>query len=41
MVDYLIESGSAPKLAEIPAPNGEFDDHVAPIQAALEQEGVT
>ena len=38
MVDYLIESGSPPSLGEIPAPRGQFDDHVAPIQAALEQE---
>jgi bacterioferritin B len=38
IVNFLIESGSAPKLAEIPAPRGQFDDHVAPIRAALEQE---
>jgi ferritin len=38
MVDYLIESGSAPKLSEITAPRGEFEDHIAPIRLALEQE---
>ena len=38
MVDYLVESGAAPALGEIPAPRGQFDDHVAPIRTALEQE---
>ena len=38
MLEYLIELGAAPNLAEIPAPHGDFDDHVAPINAALAQE---
>ena len=38
MVDYLVASGSAPKLAEISAPRSDFANHVAPIELALEQE---
>ncbi|HET6830225.1 MAG TPA: ferritin [Solirubrobacterales bacterium] len=38
MVGYLIDSGATPKLAEIAAPRDRFDDHVEPINLALEQE---
>jgi bacterioferritin B len=38
MVAYLVESGSAPNLKEIPAPQNDFEDHVAPIRTALELE---
>jgi ferritin len=38
MVDYLLQTGTPLKLGEIPAPRRDFEDHVAPIQLALEQE---
>jgi len=38
IVNYLLESGGRLDLGQVPAPRGNFDDHVAPIQAALEQE---
>jgi bacterioferritin B len=38
MIDYLLESSARPRLDAIAAPQGRFDDHVAPIHAALEQE---
>ncbi len=38
MVKYLIDTDSPVRLAEIAAPRTEFDDHVAPIRIALEQE---
>lgn len=38
MINYLIDAGVQPQLGEIAAPRVGFDDHVEPIQAALEQE---
>jgi bacterioferritin B len=38
MVDYLLETGVSPRLEAVPPPQGRFDDHVAPIRLALEQE---
>jgi ferritin len=38
MVNYLIDAGVQPQLGEIAAPNVTFEDHVAPIRAALDQE---
>ena len=38
MVNYLLESGVQPTLGDIPRPTGSFDDHIAPIRLALEQE---
>jgi ferritin len=38
MVGYLVDLGSQPKLAEVAAPTEDFEDHVAPIRIALEQE---
>src|SRR5688572_20097593 len=38
MVNYLLESGGRIELSEVPAPRGTFEDHVEPIQVALEQE---
>ena len=38
MINYLLESGGALELGQVPAPRGTFDDHVEPIQVALEQE---
>jgi bacterioferritin B len=38
MVAYMVETGTPPKLSDIPAPRGDFEDHIAPIRAALEQE---
>lgn len=38
MVTFLLEAGVRPRLDDVPAPRGEFEDHVAAIQLALEQE---
>ena len=38
MVDYLLETGTPLTLGEISAPKRDFEDHVAPITLALEQE---
>ena len=38
MVDYLLQTGTPLTLGEIAAPKRDFDDHVAPIKLALEQE---
>jgi ferritin len=38
IVNYLLESGGQFDLGQVPAPRGNFDDHVEPIRAALEQE---
>lgn len=38
MLHYLLETGAQPQLAEVPAPQGGFGDHVEPIALALEQE---
>ena len=38
MVDYLLETGMPLTLGEIAAPKRDFEDHVAPIRLALEQE---
>ena len=38
IVNYLLESGGKLNLGQVEAPRGAFDDHVAPIQAALEKE---
>ena len=38
MVNYLVESGVPVDFGSVPAPVTSFEDHVAPIQLALEQE---
>ena len=38
MVSYLVESGVQPTIGQIAAPRQSFEDHVAPIRLALEQE---
>ena len=38
MAKYLIDTDTSVQLAAVPAPVGDFDDHVAPIQLALDQE---
>ena len=38
MIKYLIDTDSPVKLREIAAPTADFDDHLAPIRMALEQE---
>jgi ferritin len=38
MVNYLLESGVQPDIGQIAAPRGSFDDHIAPIRLALDQE---
>jgi ferritin len=38
MVNYLVESGVQPDVGQVAAPRGTFEDHVAPIRLALEQE---
>jgi bacterioferritin B len=38
MVNYLLENGAPMQLGAVPAPQGSFTDHVAPIRLALEQE---
>ena len=38
MINYLVDAGVPVKLGEVAAPVGTFEDHVAPIQHALEQE---
>jgi ferritin len=38
MVKYLLDTDSSVDLGAVEAPVGEFDDHVAPIRLALEQE---
>jgi ferritin len=38
MINYLIDAGVPVQLGEIAAPRSAFDDHISPIQAALDQE---
>ena len=38
MINYLIDAGAQPQLGEIAAPKVAFDDLVAPIRLALDQE---
>lgn len=38
LMNYLLETGSRPRLTEIPAPRAQFEDVIAPIRAALEHE---
>jgi bacterioferritin B len=38
MVDYLLRTGTQLTLGEIGAPKRDFDDHLAPIKLALDQE---
>lgn len=38
MINYLIDAGVPVQLGEVAAPVSTFDDHVAPIEHALEQE---
>ena len=38
MVNYLVESGVQPTIGQVAAPRQSFDDHVAPIRLALDQE---
>ena len=38
MVNYLVESGVQPKIGSVSAPQGSFDDHIAPVRLALDQE---
>jgi ferritin len=38
MAKYLIDTDARAQLRAVPAPVGDFDDHVAPIRLALEQE---
>jgi bacterioferritin B len=38
MVGYLVDSGVTVDFGSVPAPRTSFDDHIAPIQLALEQE---
>jgi bacterioferritin B len=38
MVKYLLDTNAAVKIGGVDAPAGEFDDFVAPIKLALEQE---
>jgi bacterioferritin B len=38
MINYLIDAGAQPQLGEIAAPTVAFDDLVAPIRLALDQE---
>jgi ferritin len=38
MISYLLDTDSPVKIDSVPAPVTDFDDHVAPIRLALEQE---
>jgi ferritin len=38
MIEYLRDSGAELRMSEVPAPSTSFEDHVAPIRLALEQE---
>jgi ferritin len=38
MVDYMLQTGTPLTLGEIAAPKRDFEDHVAPIKLALDQE---
>jgi ferritin len=38
MIKYLLDTDSPVRLREVEAPKGAFDDHIAPIRVALEQE---
>jgi bacterioferritin B len=38
MIKYLLDTGAPVRLREVAAPSTDFADHIAPIQAALEQE---
>jgi ferritin len=39
MVKYLLDTRAPARLREVEAPRGDFADHVAPIELAVEQEG--
>jgi ferritin len=38
MIKYLIDTAAPVRLREVSAPSADFDDHIAPIRLALEQE---
>jgi bacterioferritin B len=38
MIKYLVDTGSDVRFGDVPAPQDEFADHVAPIKLALDQE---
>jgi len=38
IANYLLETGSLLEFGEVPAPQSAFEDHIEPIQAALQQE---
>jgi ferritin len=38
MVNYLNDTGSEPRLGQVPAPKNSFADHIEPIRLALENE---
>ena len=38
MVNYLNDTGSEPRLGQVPAPKTSFADHIEPIRLALENE---
>jgi ferritin len=38
MINYLVDAGVQVEFGSVPAPVASFDDHVAPIRLALEQE---
>lgn len=38
MIRYLTDTGTDVRFGEVPAPEGEFADHVAPIRLAVDQE---
>src|SRR3954452_16776110 len=38
MIKYLLDTGAAVRMREVTAPLADFDDHIAPIRSALEQE---
>ena len=38
MVSYLLEAGVQPNIGQIAAPRQDFEDHIAPIRLALDQE---
>ena len=38
IANYLLETGAPLRLGGVPAPQAAFDDHIEPIQAALQQQ---
>src|SRR3954466_14651605 len=38
MVNYLLDTSSPVNFTEVAAPRADFEDHIAPIRLALEQE---